>query len=97
MEETTYVSSKVLIGLQTELKNLSDNLKDLYDALSQALTSVHDGWQDGKYDDFINEFRSSKEMVIELSDKYKEWATVWLPPRIEQAILWEGTGTSINR
>ncbi len=93
----TYVSSKALIGLQTELKNLSDNLKDLYDTLSQAITTVNEGWQDGKYDDFVNEFRSSKEMVIELSDKYKEWADSWLPPRIEQAVLYEGAGTSINR
>ena len=74
MSETTYVSSKVLIELQTELKNLSNNLKDLYDFLSQAIVAVNDGWQDGKYDEFVNEFRSSKEMVIELSDKYNEWA-----------------------
>lgn len=93
----TYVSSKALIGLQTELKKLSDNLKDLYDSLSQAITTVNEGWQDEKYDDFVNEFRSSKEMVIELSDKYKEWADSWLPPRIKQALLYEGAGTSINR
>lgn len=97
MEETTYVSSKALIGLQTELINLSNNLKDLYNTLSQAVTMANESWQDGKYDDFENEFRSSKEMVDELSDKYKEWANSWLPPRIEQAILYEGAGTSISR
>jgi flagellin-specific chaperone FliS len=96
MSETTYVSSKVLIELQTELKNLSNNLKDLYDFLSQAIVAVNDGWQDGKYDEFVNEFRSSKEMVIELSDKYKEWANSYLPPYIELAKKYEGTGVGIK-
>lgn len=97
MEATAHVSSKALIELQSELKNLSNNLKDLYDVLSQALTSVKEGWQDGKYDDFVNEFRSSKEMVIELSDKYHEWASSWLPPRIEEALNYEGAPTSISK
>ena len=95
--EGTYVSSKSLTELQTELKNLSDNLKELYDVLSTAVTAANEQWQDGKYDEFVNEFRSSKETVIELSDKYKEWANSYLPPRIELAIQYEKQTGGINR
>lgn len=96
MAESTYVSSKALIELQTELKNLSDNLKDLYEMLSQAVTSVNEQWQDGKYEEFENEFRSSKEMVMELSEKYKGWADSYLPPYIEKSIEYEKAGAGIK-
>lgn len=95
--EGTYVSSKALIELQTELNNLSVNLGDLYNVLSSAVAAANEQWQDGKYDEFVNEFRSSKEMVIELSEKYKEWADKWLPPRIETSIAYENRSSSINR
>lgn len=96
MAENTYVSSKALIELQTELRNLSENLNELYEMLSQAVTSVNDQWQDGKYEEFENEFRSSKEMVLDLSEKYKGWADSYLPPYIEKAIEYEKAGVSIR-
>ena len=95
--EGTYVSSKSLIELQTELRNLSGNLKELYDVLSTAVTAANDQWQDEKYDEFVNEFRSSKEKVVELSDKYKDWADSHLPPRIELSIKYEKLNGGISR
>lgn len=86
MEDFTHVKSEALIELQTELKSLSNNLNNLYEVLSDAISAAGEDWQDEKYEDFVNEFRSSKEMVLELSEKYKKWADVWLPPRIEKAI-----------
>lgn len=96
MDETTYVSSKVLIELQTELKQLSNNLKDLYEVLSTAVTAAHDQWQDGKYEEFDNEFRSSREMIDELSEKYEGWANSYLPPYIELAKKYEQTHMGIK-
>lgn len=89
MEEFTYVKSEALVELQTELKSLSNNLKDLYEVLSDAVSAASEDWQDEKYEEFVNEFRSSKEMVLELSEKYQEWADVWLPPRIELSVKYE--------
>lgn len=94
--EGTYVSSKSLIELQTELKNLSGELEELYNVLSTAVNAANEQWQDGKYDEFVNEFRSSKETVIELSEKYKEWANSYLPPRIEKSIEYEKARTNIK-
>lgn len=77
------VSSEALISLQGDLNNLSQKLQDLYEELQCAMSSLHEDWRDEKYDEFEEEFRSSKEMISELSDKYKEWANGYLPPRIE--------------
>lgn len=96
MAERTYVSSKSLIELQTELKSLSENLKELHETLTQAINQVKEQWQDSKCEEFEEEFRSSKEMVLDLSEKYKGWADSYLPPYIEKAIEYEGAGVSIK-
>ena len=77
------VSSEALINLQGDLNNLSDKLQDLYDVLNTAISSLNEDWRDSKFDEFEEEFRSSKETIIELSEKYREWANQYLPPRIE--------------
>lgn len=77
------VSSKALIDLQGDLNNLSDNLQELYEMLATAMSALNEDWKDEKYDEFEQEFRSSKELIGELSDKYRVWANQYLPPRIE--------------
>ncbi|MCM1177773.1 MAG: hypothetical protein NC308_05970 [Clostridium sp.] len=80
------VSSKALIDLQGDLNSLSDNLQELYEVLSRAMSSLNEDWRDDKYEEFEQEFRSSKELIMELSEKYREWANQYLPPRIELII-----------
>ena len=90
------VSSKALIDLQGDLNNLSDNLKELYEMLATAMSALNEDWKDEKYDEFEQEFRSSKELIGELSDKYREWANQYLPPRIEIIIGIENSRMGIR-
>ncbi len=79
----TQVSSEQLIVLQAELKQLSKNLLETYDTLSQGLKNLNEDWKDDKYDEFEQEFKSSKEEIREIAMKYEQWANSYLPPRIE--------------
>ena len=90
------VSSKALIDLQGDLNNLSDNLQELYEMLATAMSALNEDWKDEKYDEFEQEFRSSKELIGELSDKYREWANQYLPPRIEIIIEAENSRMGIR-
>ena len=96
MEDTlTQVSSAQLITLQTELKQLSKNLKETYETLSFELKDLGEDWQDEKYEEFVQEFKSSKEEIREIAEKYEQWADSYLPPRIE--ITQEAERTSMKR
>lgn len=77
------VSSESLINLQGELNTLSGNLNELYELLGQDLSRLGEYWRDSKYEEFMQEFHSSREKINELSEKYYEWANSYLPPRIE--------------
>ena len=90
------VSSKALIDLQGDLNNLSDNLQELYEMLATAMSALNEDWKDEKYDEFEQEFRSSKELIGELSDKYRVWANQYLPPRIEIIIDIENSRMGIG-
>ena len=84
MEDTlTQVSSEQLIVLQSELKQLSKNLMETYDKLSYGLKNLNEDWKDDKYEEFEQEFKSSKEEIREIAEKYEQWADSYLPPRIE--------------
>lgn len=89
MAIVAYVSSRSLIELQSELNALSTALKDLYEALESDIARLSDSWVDQQFENFGNEFRSRQEAIMELSDKYNQWANKYLPPRIELAIGYE--------
>ena len=91
----TYASSRSLIELQGELNALSNALKDLYEILESDIARVSDSWVDQQFENFGNEFRSRKEMIMELSEKYNQWANKYLPPRIELAQKYEGSSAGI--
>lgn len=86
---TTYVSSKSLIVLQGDLKKLSEELNETYDLLMQNEKQVGEQWQDSKFDEFEEEFSKKRELISELSEKYKGWADNYLPPYIEKALEYE--------
>lgn len=90
-----YASSRSLIELQSELNSLSEILQDLYNALESDIARVSDSWVDQKFEEFGNEFKSRKELIMELSGKYREWANKYLPPRIELAIKYENNSAGI--
>lgn len=91
-----YATSRSLIELQSELNALSTALRDLYDALESDMARVSESWVDQQFEEFGNEFRSRKEAIMELSDKYSQWANNYLPPRIELAQKYEGSNAGIG-
>ena len=44
---------------------------------------MNEDWKDDKYEEFEQEFKSSKEEIREIAMKYEQWANSYLPPRIE--------------
>lgn len=96
MEPTNVrVSVGQLIELQTSLRKLSQNLMDTYDSLNSALKILGEDWEDDKFDEFETEFRSSKEDIHEIAERYLQWATSYLQARIDE--LEEYERSSIRR
>lgn len=91
-----YATSRSLIELQSELNALSTALRDLYDALESDIARVSDSWVDQQFENFGNEFRSRKEAIMELADKYNQWANKYLPSRIELAQKYERSSVAIG-
>lgn len=80
---TAITSVESLKELQNELISMSENLNDLYDMINTALSTVNEHWSDSKFEEFEEEFHSSKELIDELSKKYEEWAKNYIQQRIE--------------
>ena len=79
---TAITSVESLKELQKELINMSTNLNELYDMINTALSTVNELWSDSKFEEFEEEFRSSKELIDELSQKYEDWAKNYIQKRI---------------
>lgn len=89
---TAITSVESLKELQNELISMSENLNDLYDMINTALSTVNEHWSDSKFEEFEEEFRSSKELINELSQKYEDWAKNYIQERIDVLIKTEGVG-----
>lgn len=90
-----FASSRSLEELQGELNALSTALRDLYETLNSDIARLSDSWVDQQFENFGNEFRSRQEAIVELADKYSQWANRYLPPRIELAKKYEGSAAGI--
>ena len=89
---TAITSLESLKELQNELISMSENMNDLYDMINTALSTVNVHWSDSKFEEFEEEFRSSKELINELSQKYENWAKNYIQDRIDVLIKTEGVG-----
>ena len=91
-----HVSSRSLIELRSELNALSTKLKDIYETLESDMARIAESWVDQKFEEFGNEFRSRKEAIMELAEKYDQWANKYLPPIIEHVQKYEGSTAGIG-
>lgn len=94
-ESTGKATVESLEKLQSELKILSEKLMDCYDLLHSQLSELSEDWQDAKFEEFEEEFKSSKEKIREISERYLEFADKYLPPRIEQILISLGSGMGL--
>ena len=97
MAHTDYCSSKILIELQSNLQSLSEKLNDTYEFLKGNESQLGESWMDDKFSEFEEEFKSSRELILELSDRYKEWANKYLPPYIDIMIEYENAQSNLGR
>lgn len=95
-ESTGKVTVESLEKLQSELKILSETLMDGYELLGAQLSELGEDWQDAKFDEFEEEFKSSKEKIREISERYLWFADKYLPPRIDQLKDILGTGMGVK-
>lgn len=92
----TEVSSEGLQNLQSELRALSTTLNDLYDTLWGNLNILGEEWTDSKWEEFSDAFKDDREKVLELADKYKEWADTYIQRKIEEVEDFLGTNAGIK-
>jgi len=96
MKDTlTQVSSKQLVELQSQLNELAKELNETYEFVRFSLTKVGEQWKDDKFEEFNTEFNSTKEEILEISERFKEYADQYLPPFIEVTQKVENLKTSI--
>ncbi len=92
----TEVNSEGLHTLQDELRALSGTLNDLYDTLWGDLNILGEEWTDEKWDEFSEAFKDDREKIIELADKYKDWADNYIQRKIEQVEDFGNTNAGIK-
>lgn len=97
MDSFAHVSSKSLIELQSNLIRLAEELNNTYDTLKSRESDLGEAWMDDKFYEFEEDFRSSRELINELSEKYSYWANQYLPPYIELAIEYENATVGLGR
>lgn len=83
-ESTGKVTVEALEKLQSELKMLSEKLMDCYQTLNSEIYELRQDWLDSKFDEFEEAFKSRKEKIREISDRYLDFADNYLPPRIDK-------------
>jgi len=96
MDSFAHVSSKSLIELQANLKKLSERLGETYETLKNNEATLGESWLDDKFAEFEDDFRPSRELIFELSEKYLHWANNYLPPYIDLALKYEAAKTGLS-
>ena len=91
----TEVGSKELLQLQSDLISLSKALEDCYGFVEDSIKSLNEEWKDEKFEEFEASFRTRKEQIMFLAEKYYEWATKYLQRRIDVVIEAENTKVSM--
>jgi uncharacterized protein YukE len=69
-----HANSAELTDLQSKLTSLAAILKQCYEDLTAGRKAMNQDWQDSKFDEFYEQFQSSEEKILEISNRYKFWA-----------------------
>ena len=85
------VSSAALIELKSDLTRLSNTLHNIYELMNADMTQVGQAWQDGKYEEFVQNYRPQINKCEEIAQRYTEWCQRVLDPTIDNVIAVETT------
>lgn len=93
-------SSAALTELKNDLTNLSATLHDIFELMSADMSQVGQTWQDGKYQEFVDNYKPQIQKCEDISIRYKNWCTKVLDPTIENVMNVErtdvGSGSSYS-
>lgn len=89
-----YVGSDVLTNLQTEIRQLSSSLEELYNTMVQQMNRVNEFWQDAKYEEFKQGYGPQIAKCQEIAANYRNWCTSVLQQTIDQVVKTERTDVS---
>lgn len=78
-----HVSSVALEELQSSLRQLSERLTDCKELVDTATKKVHEHWDDDKFREFEEVFKPYREQIIEIAQRYEDWAVGYLEERIK--------------
>jgi uncharacterized protein YukE len=90
MVQNVFISSEEIKSFQGKLQQLADDLIELHDALERQLATLHEDWDDPKYQEFVDEFDREKQHIVEISDKFHDMVTGDLQDRYDKALVIEG-------
>lgn len=82
-ESTADVSLQALETLQSELLSLSTKLTDIYELVASGVDRLGEEWRDEMYQEFVDNFKPSAVLIIELSEVYRNWAKGPLQEKID--------------
>ena len=85
------VGSVALTDLKTELTKLSNALQGIYDTMQADMSKVNAFWQDGKYQEFVQNYEPQIRKCEEIANRYTEWCARVLDPTIENVVDVETT------
>ena len=74
MDSAAKVDPVELKAFEDDLEIMSGAFNELYDLIETHLLTVHEKWQDSKFDEFTDVFRKDQERVSELAEKYHNWS-----------------------
>jgi hexokinase len=89
MAQNSFIESGKIRDFQGKLKQLADNLMELHDTLEHQLSTLHEEWDDPKYQEFVDDFERDKHHIVEVSKAFTDEVTVKLQRKYEDALAME--------
>jgi len=87
--EGAYVSSEQLSEFRDKVLKLSKTLVECHETLTRQLSTLGNTWRDTKYEQFAEDFKSSKEKILLIGEQYEQWAKGYLTNHIEICLEYE--------
>jgi uncharacterized protein YukE len=86
MAQGVFVKPSEIKSFQGKLQRLADDIKDLHDMLERQLATLHDVWDDPKYQEFLDILHGDKQRIVEISETFHEEVTGDLQRKYGDAI-----------
>ena len=86
---SVFIKSEEIKDFQNKLQRLAEDIMQLHDTLTYQLNTLHEDWDDPKYEEFVSDFEQEKHRIVEISETFHEVVTGDLQQRYEKAVTIE--------